>query len=108
MGLKEAFNLMLSKQSREMTIKRTGNSPLTATIRAAPSNYSRNLDAPSDMAIRGKEFVISKEVLDIAGFPAPKRADRLIDSDLGTLAIVEVVEMYDIGASIIGYRVRTG
>lgn len=76
-------------------------------IRAAPANYFRNLAAPEETAIEGKEFVLSKTNLDSVYFPAPKRGDRLKDSELGTSTISEVRPMMGLGGGILGYRVRT-
>lgn len=106
MSIKNAFNLMLDVQGREMTIARRGTA-YTATIKAAPSNYSRNLDGPSETVITGREWVITKDDLDSESYPMPKRGDTLTDANLGTMILSEIREMYDIGGAIIGYRVRT-
>lgn len=96
---------MVGLQGRMMTISRPGTT-YTATARFAPSNYSRNLEGPADTVIDGKEFVVTKDSLDLASYPLIKRADRLYDTNLGTMTISEVREMYDIGGAIIGYRLR--
>lgn len=107
MSIADALNLMLSIQSRTMTLTRPGDEGLSVEVRVSPSNFSRNLEGPSDTTIPGKEFVVSKKVLDEAAFPKPKRGDRLIDSDMGSMAISEIREMYDLGGAIIAYRLRT-
>lgn len=76
-------------------------------IRVAPANYFRNLSGPGETIIEGKEFVISKNSLDIVSFPPPRRGDRIKDSESGINTISEVREMHGFGGSIIGYRVRT-
>jgi hypothetical protein len=73
----------------------------------APSNYYRNLEGPSDIVVRGREFVISKLALDAVNFPFPRRGDQLEFSDIGTLTITEVREMFNLGGDIMGFRVRT-
>ena len=76
-------------------------------IRVTPSNYFRNLAAPEEIVIEGREFVISKQNLDSVYFPAPKRGDRITDPDIGLSVISEVREMFDFGGAIIGYRIRS-
>lgn len=108
MSVRAALNMMLSIQSRDMTLERPDDN-ISVSIKAAPSNYSRNLQGPEETVMDGREFVISKDVLDGVNFPCPiKRGDRLVDADLGDNSITEVREMFDIGGAVIGYRVRTG
>lgn len=104
--LANAFRSLLEIHSRPMTIERVGEIAV-AQIKATPSNYFRNLAAPEDMIIEGREFVISKAILDEVSYPAPRRGDRLKDTEIGVNIISEVREMYDFGGKIIGYRVRT-
>jgi hypothetical protein len=106
--LKSAFNLLLSVHGIQVTIKRLGTPDISASVKVAASNYFRNLEAPSETVIRGREFIISKEALDLVGFPKPLRGDRIVHPESGTLIISEVIEMNDIGSVVIGYRVRTG
>lgn len=107
--LANPFNTLLNLRYRNVTISRPGSTTLTSTynIKVTPSNYSRNLAAPEETTITGKEFVISKAVLDGVGFPAPKKGDRITDSDLGTDVVSEVTPMFGLGQTIIGFRVRT-
>lgn len=107
MSLEAAFNLMLGIQGRTMTLSRLGDNALSVEVKMAPSNYSRNLEGPSDTVMPGKEFVVSKSVLDSVSFPKPKRGDRISDEDMGTLTISEIREMFDVGGKLIGYRLRT-
>lgn len=107
MSLANAFSSLLSLQSKKVTIERPGK--FTAVeISMSPSSYSRNLAGPSDVAIEGREYVITRRSLDDAGFPAPKRGDRITDPDTGLNMITEVHEMYDLGAGVMGYRIRVG
>lgn len=108
MSLKSAFNALLGRHKRSATITRPGLVDIVAEIKITPSNYFRNLEGPADMISKGREFIISKEVLDSASFPPPKRGDKLKDGELGTMTLAEVREMFDFGGSVIGYRVRTG
>lgn len=105
MSIRSAFDMVLSLQSRSMNIERLGGSGPVAIL-AAPSNYFRNLNGLEDTVFDGREFVISKSSLDAVSFGVPKRNDRLIDTDLGEMTIVESREMYDIGGGIIGFRVK--
>lgn len=89
-----------------MTLKRLGSPDISISVEATPSNYSRNLAGPSEIAIEGREFVISKNFL-VAPITIIKRGDRLVDPELGIMTISESNELYDLGGSIIGFRVRT-
>ena len=107
MSLKNAFNYLLKLHGREVVIKRPGT-PYASVIRVTPSNYFRHLQGPEETVIDGREYVVSKDALDAAPFPIPKRNDRLEDAELGISVITEVREMYDFGGKLIGFRLRTG
>ena len=98
---------MVSVQGRVATISRPSTA-YTGTIKIAPSNYSRNLQTSASTVVSGREFVISKDALNLISFPEPKRGDRITDNQLGTMTISDISEMFDIGGIVIGYRVRTG
>lgn len=104
-NLGNAFNQLLSIHCRTVTITRPGG-PGPLTIKITPSNYSRNLSAPEEIVIEGREFVVAKFVLDTVGFPMPKRGDRLVDPELGTSVVSEVRELLGFGGAILGYRIR--
>lgn len=106
MSIKNAFHYLINIHSREVIITRPGTI-YVATIKLSPSNYFRHLSGPEEIVIEGREFIVSKVNLEQAGFPIPKRGDRLEDSELGISTISEVREMYDFGSSIIGFRIRT-
>ncbi len=113
MSLKDAFNALLGIHKRTMTIKRLGASGAFGStgieIQATPSNYYRNLQGPAETVMPGNEFVISRKHLEAQTVPLPlKRGDLLIDTEMGTMSIVEIRDMLDFGGAIIGYRVRTG
>lgn len=107
--LSNPFNTLLNLKFRIVTIMRPGdaNHGTPVTIKVTPSNYSRNLSAPEETTIKGREFVISKKILDEIGFPAPKKGDRLKDPELGVDVISEVIPMFALGSEIVGFRVRT-
>lgn len=104
--LSDAFNSVLKLTQRDMQFQRDGSAAVNVKI--SPSNYSRNLQVSSDMVVLGREFIMSKTEFDKCGVDELRRGDRLIDSSLGDMAIVEILEMYDIGGVIVGYRLRTG
>lgn len=106
-SLGSAFNTLLSIHSRTVTIERPGVFAATE-IKVSPSNYSRNLAGPEGMAIKGREYVVTKYCLDKASLPRPKRGDRLVDAELGVDVINEVRELFGFGGHLLGYRVRTG
>lgn len=106
MSLTDAFNSLLGLTKRSVTILRPGGTSKTIYISA--SNYSRNLQGPSDMAIKGREFVASKKTFDDVSFGEPKRGDRITDTVMGNMTIVEVTEMFGLQGELLGYRFRVG
>jgi hypothetical protein len=108
--LANAFNFLINLHSRSVTIERPGDEETeikAVSIRITPANYFRNLSAPEEIVVEGKEFLVSKEALNSVSFPMPKRGDILDDSETGTSTISEVREVYDFGGTIMGYRLRT-
>lgn len=107
-GLRAAFNYVLSLNSIPATIVSPG-SATTYNIRIAPSNYFRNIEVANDISSKGREFVIPKTDLVKAGYPVPKKGDRITTTALGLLIISESPrEMFLLGGEIAGYRVRIG
>lgn len=105
--VKTAFKLLLSLHSRPMTVTRTGTA-VTGTAKFAPSNFFRELTVDQDINVKGREFVADADDLSkIVGLGTLKRGDVITDPVLGRLSVSEVREMYDLGAAIIGYRIRT-
>jgi len=104
--IREAFNTLTKIHCRDVTLKRLGSPDQTTTCRITPSNYFRNLEGPSHTTIRGREFVIPLDSIATKFSPVLKRGDKLVDTQLGSLAIDEIIEMYDLGGEILGYRVR--
>ena len=105
-AIKSAFNMLINMQGRQMTVRRHGTA-YVATVKAAPSNYFRNLEVVNSVVSKGREFVISKDELTTALYPTPKRGDRLEDPELGIMTMTDVRDLVDLGGAIIGYRVRT-
>lgn len=105
MSLKDAFNTMLSLKQRQVTYFRHGQSPIT--IFASPSNWFRNTQAPADMVIEGREFVIRLNELESTYANPPRRGDVIRDTQLGDLSIANIQEIYDLGGGILGWRVQT-
>jgi len=107
MSLRSAFNYLLNLHCREVVIKRPGTA-YASNIKISPSNFYRHLMGPEETVIDGREYIVTKDNLDVAPFPIPKRGDRIEDPELGILSIVEVREMFDFGGKLLGFRIRTG
>lgn len=105
MSLDNAFHLLLNLHSRQVSLERPGKEAIS--IKITPSNYFRNLSAPEEIIVEGREFIVTKRSLDAQSFGPPKRGDRITDSDLGLSVITEVREIFAFGGEIIGYRLRT-
>lgn len=106
--LREAFNSLAYFHSRAATLKRLGSPDVTTPIRITPSNYFRNQEGPSQTIVEGREFIVPLDTIETKFNPIVKRGDRIVDPVLGTLIIDEITEVYDLGASLMGYRLRTG
>lgn len=61
--LKKAFNLISRIHSREAVLKRMGTPDLYSPIRITQSNFFRYLEGPSQIVIRGREFVIPVDTM---------------------------------------------
>lgn len=104
MSINNAFNTLIGMQGREMTLRKADGSS-SITLKAAISNYFRNLSGPEESVIEGREFVVKKE--DLKVFGVPERGDSLTDGELGRNTIKEVRPMITLGGQIIGYRLRS-
>ena len=102
--LNNAFNYLLSLQAIDVKIKDL-DTATEADIQISPSNYFRKLEGIEETTIEGKEFVISKAVLDKQSFPEPKRGFRIIHSLTQYDTIGEVKPMVVMG-KLFGYRIR--
>lgn len=105
MSLRDAFNYIIKMKGRNVTISRPQQTGIAISM--APSNYMRSMEGPSDTSIEGREFVISKSELTRINFSL-RRGDQIKDSELGAMTIKEIIEMYDMDGSILGFRVRIG
>ena len=105
--LRQAFNAITKIHSRKAVLKRLGDPDQLTGIRIAPSSYFRNLEGPSQVLVRGREFIIPVDSIVNKFSPLVKRGDRIEDATYGSLAIDEIIEMVDLGGEIMGYRVRT-
>lgn len=108
MSFNDAFEAILSIHKRTITLIRPLEEGTTqeATLDVTPSNYFRNLSGPSEIVMEGREFVLSKRALELAGFTQLLRGDIFSDPELGQMTIREVREMFGFGGAILGYRVR--
>lgn len=109
MSLKSAFNSMLLLKGRDMVLTRPLTpTDLVVTVKIAQSDYYRKEDTVSDASIRIREFVISKDALEVVSFPRPKRGDKITDGENGTHTLTDIREMVDLGGAVMGYRCRSG
>jgi hypothetical protein len=98
-----SFNI-LKLVELDMQLERRG-SIAAQDIKAAPSNYYRNQQAPEDMRTQGREYIIRKSELDKTAFTSLRRGDALISTELGEKSIIEIREMIILG-KIVGWRIR--
>lgn len=109
MAIEDIFNYYLDKQSRSGKINRIGTPVFPAqevNIKYSPTSYTRISEAPENMVVKGRQFIITKRNLTASGFVGNlKRGDRIVDTEFGSMTIREIEEMYDFGpARVIGYR----
>lgn len=79
--------------------------PGSPTIPVAPSNMYRSPAGPAETVGTGRQFVVVAEEANNNLGRKPKRGDRMLDSELKTMVIDEVREMFDFGGAVIGYRI---
>ena len=104
--LRQAFNALTRLHSKAATLKRLGSPDVSTAVRITPANFFRFIEGPSQTVIHGREYIIPLDsiVTPLAG--GIKRGDRLVDPDIGVMTIDEVIDVYDLGAIPMGYRVR--
>lgn len=102
--LSTAFNAILRIHSKAAQLKRLGSPDITSDCRISPSNYFRFLRGPETTTISAKEFIIP--VASISGdVTAVEKGDRIIEGT-NHYTIDEIIEMHDLGGTLMGYRVR--
>jgi hypothetical protein len=99
----DGFNFILNLNARPMKMYRAGGTE--QSLRVATSNYQRNQALAQDLVSNDREYVISKKEIDKTTYVRPKRGDKLIDVDFGTVSITQIVEMVIMG-ELVGYRIR--
>jgi len=105
--LKQAFNVLAKLHGRKATLTRfSKDGDLVTEIRITPSNFFRNQEGPSQILVRGREFIIPVDFIVYPFSPIIKRGDKIGDPTFGSLAIDEINEMVDLGGDILAYRVR--
>lgn len=104
--IRQAFNSILKMHSRPAVLKRLGSPDITTNIRITPSNYFRNLEGPSHTIVEGREFVVPADSIEAPFTPVFKRGDRIVDATIGVMTVDEIIEVHDLGASVMGYRIR--
>ena len=105
-NLGDAFNMVIAMQGRDVVVEDL-DLATSATVRAATSNYFRNMSGIEESVIEGKEFVFSVKDLTAASAPTLKRGVRIVDAERGEETITYVKPLIVMG-SLVGYRVRTG
>lgn len=106
MSLSDAFNTLLQLSQASYVYERPGEVD-TFNVNASVSNYARNIAAPEEMIMEGREFVISSKEFEGQAFTFPKRGDRLISATSQENVIQTVMEMRGMKGELLGYRVRT-
>lgn len=105
--LKQAFNALTRMHGRKATLTRLSkDGDMVTDIRITPSNFFRNQEGPSQIIVRGREFIIPVDFITCPFSPVIKRGDKIGDHIFGSMAIDEVNEMVDFGGEIMAWRVR--
>lgn len=105
MSLKDAFNNLLGIQKRPAVLRRRGSPDIFGNINYSPTFFFRRLEG-TGAVVQNREIVISKDqVIKLTGFSAGlRRGDIIQDTELGDLVIDQIIEMFDLGGAIIGFR----
>lgn len=103
--LSNAFKQILSIAAFPCRYERPGESECFE-INIALSNYSRNREAPEEIYMQGREFIISAEELKNTTFYPVKRGDRIITEEYGENVIRDITELRGLKGELLGFRVR--
>lgn len=107
MSLRNAFNAILQKGPRRLVTLKDMDSGATVTnFQIVKSNFARQTQGPSETVIPGREWVVTKTDLEKENWTL-ERGHRFIDPEMGTMTIIDIDEMCDLGGAIMGYRVKT-
>jgi hypothetical protein len=101
--LEDAFNNLLRLKQMSATLNRDAD---TSNVLVSPSSYSRSMAGPSNVEIEGDEFVLSKRNLE-APLTEPKRGDRLVVGG-NFYSITHIIPLYNVGGTVMGWRMRSG
>lgn len=104
--LKNAFNALTKINGRTATLRRLGTTDEETAVTIVKANYFANLQGPENMSISKREFIIPVDSIATKFSPVIKKGDKLITDIYGQVTINEIIEMPDLGGSILGYRVR--
>lgn len=107
-SLEGAFNLLCSMKKIAVTLTRPKTpTDLVINVDITPSSYSRKVDAPENTVSYGREYLIPRKFFDGAAILFPKRGDILTGTYLREETIAEVEELYNMGGTLFGFRVKT-
>lgn len=104
-NLESAFNFLINAKGKVRTLHDL-ETDTQVSFKIAKANYFRNFEGVEEININGREFVISKKLLDESGFPALKRNIRVVDEGT-SFTITKIEEMEALNGQILGYRVET-
>lgn len=104
-NLESAFNYVISLKGKPLTLHDL-ETDTQVTFKIAKANYFRNLQGMEEITIKGREFVISKKLLEDSGFPGLEKNTRIIDGS-SSFTITEIEEMEALEGQVLGYRVKT-
>lgn len=104
--LRDAFFSVLTLTKQPMTLERPGAITAKNTF-LSPSNYSRNLALAADIAIAGREYIISVKDIPSEFNSILKRGDVITDPIWGRMSISEIIEMTGLKGDLLGFRIRT-
>lgn len=105
-SFQSAFNMIISLQGRDMDLYVLNQVAPKVSVKAAVSNYHTDPAGPESLTGDGRQFVITSGDAQKALGRAPKKGDRMEDSELGKMTIVSVKVLPGLGGGIIGYRLR--
>lgn len=113
--LADAFNMAYGIVAKQVNIVRVGVA--TIPIKVAPTAFEATGDAPSEVIIEGRQFLVSSDLLNralaAAGAPGAafkklKRGDRIESlPDYGPYTIDKIDELPGLAGEVVGYRVTT-
>lgn len=106
-SLESAFNYACSLKAIKCDFIRPLATDVMIEVYVTPSNYGRKENSVEEAVTYGREYLIPYKFFAGTAISGPRRGDIIQGTYLKSETIGEVIELYNLGGSLFGFRVRT-